>query len=123
MKVYEELDPAGDYRCDAPAVLVESAIKYLHQVKPNPDLIVWTGDSNPHWRKGEGPHFEYIYSNMRNISKVLNSYFPGVPVVPALGNHDTDPPDWYPDSNRGVNYTEDFYARWAEFESNFFGGI
>ncbi len=29
---YNDLSPAGDYKCDAPAVLVESAIRYLRKI-------------------------------------------------------------------------------------------
>ena len=61
-----EVSPAGDYRCDPPRVLVESAFSYMRTVKSDPDLIVWTGDSAPHWK--DGPKFDYIFDNLRNIS-------------------------------------------------------
>ncbi len=85
--------------------------RYMHQIKPNPDVIVWTGDSSPHWK--EGPDFDYIFSNFRNISGLLQRYFDGVPIIPALGNHDSYPPDDYPDptKDKSGNYT-DFYSKY-----------
>ena len=33
----------GDYECDPPQVLIESAIDYMKNKFPNPDFILWTG--------------------------------------------------------------------------------
>ena len=33
----------GDYRCDSPKVLIQAAVKYMKQLFPNPDFILWTG--------------------------------------------------------------------------------
>ncbi|VDM77060.1 unnamed protein product [Strongylus vulgaris] len=57
------MDPAGtlgfygDFMCDAPMSLVEYTLKEAQRIIPNPDLILWTGDSVPHsdnypWKKG-----------------------------------------------------------------------
>lgn len=94
------LSPAGDYDCDAPLALVESAIRHMKTVEPDPDFILWSGDSSPHWHgvPGGPPDIAYVTSNLRNITKLLRSYFDeSVPIIPALGNHDTSPPDQYPD--------------------------
>ena len=105
------LNPAGDFRCDPPPVLVESAFAYMKKVLSKPDLIVWTGDSGPHWK--EGPDFDYLFGNLKNISRFFHLYFPDVPVVPVLGNHDTDPPDNYPDFKFDDKAGE-FYSRYIE---------
>ncbi len=80
--------PAGDFGCDAPPLLVESAIKYMQKVQAQPDLILWTGDNSPHFPNGTGS-FAIIYENLKNVTEMFGKYFPGVPVVPVLGNHDT----------------------------------
>ena len=42
---------SGDYQCDSPLLLLKSAVLAMNKFEPNPDFILWTGDSNPHWRK------------------------------------------------------------------------
>ncbi|KAK5975750.1 Metallophos domain-containing protein [Trichostrongylus colubriformis] len=42
------LGPFGDYMCDSPKPLVIHAIDEAKRLIPNPDLIIWTGDSVPH---------------------------------------------------------------------------
>jgi len=84
----------GVYACDAPFVLVESAFAYLASLG-KPDLVIWSGDNSPHWKVG--PPMSYVLKNLKIIQRDLfDKYFKGVPVVPALGNHDVDPPDDFP---------------------------
>ena len=45
----------GDYRCDSPLLLVESALSAMSNITSSPDFIVWTGDSSPHWYPREQP--------------------------------------------------------------------
>ena len=78
----------GSYGCDAPRSLVKSAIRYMKQVLPDPDFILWTGDSSPHYKTGPG--WDTVYGNLRQIIKYLYQEFGSeTKVVPALGNHDT----------------------------------
>ena len=35
--------PFGNFKCDAPKLLVKSAIEYMRKKFPNPDFILWTG--------------------------------------------------------------------------------
>ena len=45
------------------------------------------------------PDVAYVTSSLKNITKLLRSYFDeDVPIIPALGNHDTSPPDQGPNS-------------------------
>ncbi|TRY75626.1 hypothetical protein TCAL_14599 [Tigriopus californicus] len=104
------LGPMGDYACDPPYALFRSALRAILQLEPKPDVIIWTGDSNPHWV--DGPNFDYIYPNLRNISQELLEAFPNTTIVPALGNHDTYKPDDYPDFKR--NNTYGFYSNYIE---------
>ena len=112
------LGPAGMYACDPPSLLVESALAYMKKVNAKPDFILWTGDSNPHWPKPEkgpqGPDFDYIFNNLKKIIKLLSNTFPDVPVIPALGNHDTAPPDQYPDFKKDSDGTKKFYEKYVD---------
>jgi len=87
--------PAGNYHCDSPADLVESALLAMKRFSPNPDFIVWTGDSAPHWRDPT-PDEEYILNVTKHVFIRLDKLFPNVSIIPALGNHDAAPPDQFP---------------------------
>jgi len=92
-----DVGPAGSYFCDAPFPLVDSALGAMANIQPNVSFIVWTGDSGPHWGKGmESPKQKYILNVTKRVFTKLDRHFPNVPVVPALGNHDADPPDQFP---------------------------
>lgn len=105
----EKLGPGGNYSCDPPILLIESALVYMKSINPDPDFIIWTGDSNPHWI--EGPDFGYIFSNLKNLTKLFRKYFPDTMIVPTLGNHDTDPPDQYVDYSVSQEEATQFYSR------------
>ena len=85
--------PVGDYHCDSPLVLALSALHAMKNIQPYPDLILWTGDSAPHWST---PSMEYILNITSTVFTQLEQLFPGVPVIPVLGNHDTSPPNQFP---------------------------
>ena len=53
------------------------------------------GDSSAH---DETLNQTDIMSNLKFVVQRLHEYFPGVPVVPTLGNHDSAPKDFFPDS-------------------------
>ncbi len=109
----EKLNVVGNHACDSPYILVESAVRKMSLVNRNPDFILWTGDSNPHWK--EGPDFDYIFPTLKNITRLLRRYFDdSVPILPALGNHETNPPDQYPDSTVDKQGAIDFYSKYIE---------
>jgi len=90
--------PAGNYHCDSPAALVESALLAMQRLNPSPDFIVWTGDSAPHWRDPV-PDETYIFNVTKHVFTRLDKLFPSIPIIPALGNHDASPPDQFPQFN------------------------
>ena len=51
--------------------------------------IMWTGDNAPHdnWRTPG----EEVLTATSTITTLLNKHFPGVPVFPVIGNHDSAP--------------------------------
>ena len=101
--------PAGEYSCDSPEVLV-FALEAMQKFEPKPDFIVWTGDSAPHWRDPAPPQDKYIMNVTKKVFRQIDKLFPGVPVVPALGNHDASPPDQFPTSSEGENKTDNYYT-------------
>ncbi|CAN8002120.1 unnamed protein product, partial [Ixodes hexagonus] len=84
----DNIGPYGDFRCDAPRLLVESAIAAMRTIKPDPDFVLWTGDNLPHVK---GIPWPDVYAATRWLGELLERAFPGRPLVPSLGNHDCSP--------------------------------
>jgi len=40
----------GNYKCEANWDLLNSALDFMKSEQSNPDFILWTGDTPPHWR-------------------------------------------------------------------------
>ena len=107
--------PAGEYSCDSPKTLVLSALQAMHKFEAKPDFIIWTGDSAPHWREPAPPEDKYIMNVTKSVFRHLDTLFPGVPVVAALGNHDASPPDQFPIGSPAENKTDEYYtALWQQ---------
>jgi sphingomyelin phosphodiesterase acid-like 3 len=102
--------PAGNYHCDSPADLVESALLAMKRFSPNPDFIVWTGDSAPHWRDPT-PDEEYILNVTKHVFTRLDRLFPNVSIIPALGNHDASPPDQFPQYDPADKDKPEYYQK------------
>ena len=65
----------------------------MKQINPNPDFILSTGDSAPHWSFPDYPDWNYIYHAESYITKKIREYFPNTTVIPVMGNHDAYQPD------------------------------
>eukprot|EP00128_Syssomonas_multiformis_P007149 Colp12_sorted_trinity150504_noHs@27357 len=84
----------GSYQCDIPQVLLDSAFHHMATEGPQPDFIIWTGDDPTHC--GSPPSIceltkDEVIQSVTIISDLIKEFFPGVPIIPSLGNHDTDP--------------------------------
>ena len=98
-----DLGVFGDFYCDAPWRLVVSALRAMKTLEPSPSFIVWTGDSSAHFRVPRPPTMEYVYATERSIVKAMREEFPETVVLPALGNHDSSPIDFFPGENDSRN--------------------
>jgi len=85
----------GSYTCDSPKLLVESAFLAMKKWVPDPDFILWTGDNSAH---DDSIAQKDVMSNLRFVTRKLDTIYPGIPVIPVLGNHDSAPADYFPDS-------------------------
>jgi len=80
----------GDYRnCDIPWKTVENTVAHMSKQHSDVDYIVWTGDLVPHdvWLLNKT---ENLYE-LGRLTTLFDKYFPGIPVYPTLGNHETRP--------------------------------
>jgi sphingomyelin phosphodiesterase acid-like 3 len=91
----------GNYLCDAPWTLVESAINSMASNCQNPDFIIWTGDSVPHIPNDQF-NSSLVIEIIRNITEALTKKFPNSTLCPVLGNHDFNPAYNLPDSKNDV---------------------
>ncbi|XP_071532616.1 sphingomyelin phosphodiesterase-like isoform X2 [Panulirus ornatus] len=85
----------GDYRnCDAPRWLLEALYEHINATHQDLDFIIWTGDLVPHnvWNTTRQGNLEII----RAAVHMIRDYFPGVPVFPAIGNHESHPVNSFP---------------------------
>ncbi|XP_035223098.1 acid sphingomyelinase-like phosphodiesterase 3b [Stegodyphus dumicola] len=82
----------GNFLCDSPQYLVNVTIKSMKDIYPTPDFIIWTGDNLPHTLKFD-PDWNVVFEAINNVTELLISAFPDVPVFPSIGNHDTFPPN------------------------------
>ncbi|XP_047472871.1 acid sphingomyelinase-like phosphodiesterase 3b [Penaeus chinensis] len=100
----------GDYECDAPLALVESAVDAMERIHPNPDFIMWTGDDTAH-----------VDDN--SLTNVLKNRFPNADVLPVLGNHDYYPKNQLPPTENDLQTkVADLWKTWladeyADFKS------
>lgn len=88
--------------CDAPLRLANSTLKWIADNWDAPpalggggdvhrmfDFIVWTGDSARHDQDTDIPRTpEEIMRENTYLLHLLETYFPGVPLIPTIGNND-----------------------------------
>ncbi|KAM6964925.1 cyclic GMP-AMP phosphodiesterase SMPDL3A [Aplochiton taeniatus] len=91
----------GDFMCDSPYTLIQSAFQHMSQVTPQPHFTIWTGDSPPHVPAGE-LSTDMVIQVISNMTKTIREHFPNMPVYPALGNHDYWPQDQFPTSTNAI---------------------
>ena len=89
--------------CDAPPELANATLRWITDnwdvppatgtpsVAPTHmfDFIIWTGDSARHDSDTQIPRTaEEVFAENAHLLHTLESYFPGVPLVPTVGNND-----------------------------------
>jgi hypothetical protein len=94
----------GRYGKDVPYQLVMSALDALHQVSPHPDFILFSGDLLAHdFRdafvkrtndKDDAAYRRFVEKTVRFLALMFDSRFPAVPIIPTLGNNDSDCGDY-----------------------------
>lgn len=89
--------PAGKWgafsTCDIPPATFEHMLKTVRDTQQI-DYVIWTGDIVPHnvWNTSRSGNLDAL----RYSVEALQKYLPGVPVYPALGNHEGNPADSFP---------------------------
>lgn len=85
----------GDYRdCDIPLRTFEALLIQIKEQHPDIDAVLWTGDIPAHdvWNQTESGQKELI----RKVSSLLDQHLGHIPILPALGNHESAPVNSFP---------------------------
>ncbi|KAF3703137.1 Acid sphingomyelinase-like phosphodiesterase 3a [Channa argus] len=91
----------GDFLCDSPYSLIQSAFTNMAPLTQPQDFIIWTGDSPPHVPADE-LSTDLVIQVISNMTQTIRQHFPNLTVYPALGNHDYWPQDQMPDSTNAI---------------------
>lgn len=85
----------GDYRkCDTPKRTIDNMLQHISSTHPDIDYILWTGDLPPHdvWNQTKEENLMVI---KETVNQMITT-FPGIPIFPALGNHESAPVNSFP---------------------------
>ncbi|CAH1405253.1 unnamed protein product [Nezara viridula] len=85
----------GDYRkCDTPKRTVDNMLTHITATHPDIDYILWTGDLPPHdvWNQTREENLMILKETVNQMITM----FPGIPIFPALGNHEAAPVNSFP---------------------------
>ncbi|XP_012684764.1 acid sphingomyelinase-like phosphodiesterase 3a [Clupea harengus] len=118
-KGYPASDPGafGDFMCDSPYQLILSAFQFMKHSFPQPDFMIWTGDSPPHVPAAE-LSTQQVIDVIANTTHTIREFFPTLPVYPAVGNHDYWPQDQLPTSTNEIYQAlAKLWAGWLEPEA------
>ena len=85
--------------CDIPEHFIHSAFKHISNAHKDLDLIYWTGDLPPHnvWEQDLMEEHKQL---IEKIARMIEQWFPGVPVHYTIGNHESHPVNSFPIHNK-----------------------
>jgi sphingomyelin phosphodiesterase acid-like 3 len=94
----------GAYGADTPYPLLASTLKAAAGEAPDPDFVLLTGDFLAHGFSekfaqqvpgaGSGAYQQFVGKTMAFVTAMIHGAFPRAPIVPALGNNDSDCGDY-----------------------------
>ncbi|KAG7231727.1 hypothetical protein INR49_010458 [Caranx melampygus] len=106
--------PYGDFLCDSPYSLIQSALGHMAALTQQHDFIIWTGDSPPHVPVDQ-LSTDTVIQVLSNMTQTIRQHFPNLTVYPALGNHDYWPQDQMPTSTNAVyRAAAELWSCWLE---------
>lgn len=81
--------------CDIPLVTCRAQMQWLKENlrgELQPDLILWTGDNVSH----DMQHMteEKVIETLQVLTDLIKEFYPDVPLVAILGNHDFEPANY-----------------------------
>ncbi len=108
--------PDRTFGCDAPAVLVESAVNHIASLGLPISAVLLTGDYVSHdiWQN----NVTEMVREVSFVTELVRSTLAGVPILPVSGNHEYFPPDQFILPQSGTQtQTEDVLNAYADLWS------
>ncbi|XP_073977796.1 cyclic GMP-AMP phosphodiesterase SMPDL3A-like [Rhodnius prolixus] len=103
----------GDYYCDSPWALVESAAKAMRAKHgDNLEFVLWTGDGLSGTASGRSSDMQVLA--LQNLTNLLSKTFPSQFVFPVLGHND---PGSSPGERLGYKDVGQFWRQWLPTEA------
>ncbi|KAF6207953.1 hypothetical protein GE061_016402 [Apolygus lucorum] len=98
----------GDYNCDSPWALVESAARAMRAKHgDNIEFVLWTGDGLSNTASGKSSDMQ-VHA-LQNLTHLLSHTFPSAFVFPVLGRND---PGSTPGERLGYKDVGHFWRQW-----------
>ena len=84
----------GDYTCDLPPWTLDTTLAHIKRTHTDITLVLLTGDLPAHdvWLQSQ----QYNLDTIKIVASALKKYFPNIPVLPAIGNHEGFPVNMFP---------------------------
>ena len=103
----------GDYNCDPPVWLLDSAFRYIKNEIPDLAGLLWTGDNIQHniWAQTTA---DSVW-NTQQLSEMIKAHFPNLPIFPVLGNHEPIPVNVYDTENSHNAMNEGIAEAWEDW--------
>ena len=122
----------GDFNCDPPWQLIESAFEFMAAKRSEVDFVIWTGlvdvflyhyvlyepnyffrDDTPHIWDDDVLNKDWVLDIMTNQTNILNETFPNTAIFSAIGNHDWSPKNQLPPN--GDPFYDQIYDLWKDW--------
>jgi hypothetical protein len=79
--------PFGWQRYNSPRLFLPSLLSHAHKVVPNPDCIIFGADMTRAMMRQDQ---KMVLSLFHNVTRMLTTVYPNVPLYPIIGNHQLD---------------------------------
>lgn len=101
--------------CDLPKWTLEATLEAAKALQP--DLVLWLGDTSPHDLWNYRPDLQN--RDVRLVADIIREKMEGVPVYPAIGNHECFPSDQFmPGAETGLlESLAEAWSPWLSAES------
>lgn len=117
----------GRHGCDSPFSLVESCVKAMQLVNPEPEFILLAGDIVGHRvRSLLGPDDKHdplfnrrlVMNATEAVVSLFESYFPETQVIYLMGNNDGFEDYWTPSEAEASDYLVEMYSKFSRLNPN-----
>lgn len=96
----------GSFGCSSSLELWQSTLSHMKATEAAPDFVLWLGDNYGHVANDSE---ELVLASTELLGRLIRQNFPGVPVIAAVGNHDT----WPYNADPGPAFYQKLVTAWG----------